>query len=202
MKLLISHSLIIVGIAASALTGRAANAPGFIDFGKLSPGEDGTEFVEVNINSNLISMVTRLAGKAEPEMSALLKGLKSIRVNVIGLDDGNREEITDRIKTIRTQLNSGGWERIVTAQQKKEDVGVYLKLRGDEAVEGVVVTVTDGRKQAVLINVVGDIRPEKLGVLGERFNIDPLKELGREFDKKKPVLEDDEQGAKDVQDEK
>jgi hypothetical protein len=57
-------------------------------------------------------------------------------------------------------------------------------MRGPEAVEGVVVTVLDGKKQAVLINIVGDIRPEKLGAIGERFNIDPLKQLGKGLETK------------------
>ena len=31
--------------------------------------------------------------------------------------------------------------------------------------------------QAVLVNIVGDIRPEKLAMVGEKFDIGPLKEL-------------------------
>jgi hypothetical protein len=41
--------------------------------------------VEVNVNSNLIAMVTSLA-KDEPEVTEVLKGLKSIRVNVLGVN--------------------------------------------------------------------------------------------------------------------
>jgi Domain of unknown function (DUF4252) len=163
---------------------QAANPAGYVDFGKLSPGDSGSQFVEVNVNSNLIAMVGRLAQKAEPDVADLLQGLHSIRVNVIGLNDDNRADIETRIKAIRTQLDSQGWERIVAAQQKNEDVEVYLKTRGPDAVEGVVVMVLDGRKQAVLVNVVGDIKPEKLGMLGEKFNIDPLKKLGPAVNKK------------------
>ena len=163
---------------------QAANPAGYVDFGKLSPGDSGSQFVEVNVNSNLIAMVGRLAQKAEPDVAELLQGLHSIRVNVIGLNDENRADIETRIKAIRAQMDTQGWERIVAAQQKNEDVGVYLKTRGPDAVEGVVVMVLDGRKQAVLVNVVGDIKPEKLGMLGEKFNIDPLKKLGPAVNKK------------------
>jgi hypothetical protein len=165
-------------IALGPATLHAASPAGFVDFGKLGPASSGGEFVEVNLGSNLISMVAGIAKKAEPAVADLLAGLKSIRVNVIGLSEGNRSEMQDKMKAIRAQLDTEGWERIVTAQQKKEDVGVYLKTRGQEAVEGVVVTVLDGRKQAVFINIVGDLRPDKLGVIGERFNIEPLKKLG------------------------
>ena len=155
-------------------------APGYVDFGKFSPPAAGGEFVEVNINNNLISMVARLGEKSEPEIAALLRGLQAIRVNVIGLNDENRAELQNRIKAIRSQLDAQGWERIVTAQKKDEDVGVYIKTRGEEAVQGVVVTVIDGNKEAVLVNIVGDIKPEKLAVIGERFNIEPLKKIGGE----------------------
>jgi hypothetical protein len=67
---------------------------------------------------------------------------------------------------------------VVAVQQKNQDVGIYAKLRGEEAVEGVVVTVLEANREAVLINIVGDIKPEKLAVVGERFNIEPLKKLG------------------------
>jgi hypothetical protein len=157
---------------------RAADpAPGYVDFGKFSPPAAGGEFVEVNIGNNLIAMAARLAQSSEPEVAEMIRGLQRIRVNVIGLDDENRAEIQKRIKAIRGELESKGWERLVTAQKKDEDVGVYLKLRGDEAVQGLAVPVIDGHKQAVLVNIVGEFKPEKVALIGERFNIEPLKKL-------------------------
>ncbi len=180
MKNFVRYSLAALIMAAlTQVCSQAADRPaGYVDFGNLAPDTAGDQFVEVNINNSLISMVGRFAAKAEPEIAGLLKGLHSIRVNVIGLNNGNRADLVSRIKEIRGKLDTGGWQRIVTAQQKNEDVGIYLKTRGEDAVEGIVVTVLDGRKQAVLINIVGDIRPEMLGVIGERFNIDPLKDVG------------------------
>ena len=152
--------------------------PGSVDFGKFSAPGKGGEFVEVHVGSNLISMVSRLAGKEEPEVAEALGGLKEIRVNVIGLNNENRADLEARVKTIRADLDAKGWERIVTAQKGSDDVGVYIKTRGSDAVLGVVVTVIGANKQAVFVNVVGDLKPEKLGMIGERFNIEPLKKLG------------------------
>jgi len=175
-------------LTLAALVGVAIQAentpPGYVDFGKFSPPSSGGEFVEVHITSNLISMVARLAEKNEPEIAELLRGLHRVRVNVIGLDDGNRAEMETRVKKIRTDLDAQGWERIVTAQKKDEDVGVYLKTRGEEAVEGVVVTVIESNREAVFINIVGNIKPEKIAVIGERFNIEPLKKIGQAVEKK------------------
>lgn len=162
----------------------AEPSAGFIDFGKFTPPAGGGQFVEVNVKSPLIGLAIRLTEKAEPEVADLLRGLHSVRVNVIGLDDANRAELGERLVKIRTELESKGWERIVTVQEKGQEVGVYLKQRGEEAVEGVVVTVMEPNKEAVLVNVVGDIRPEKIALLGEKFGIDPLKKVGESTKKK------------------
>ena len=171
--------LAVICAALSFNTQAAQPSEGRVDFGQFTPPSGGGEFVEINLGSNLISMAARLTAKEEPEVTDLLKGVEAVRVNVIGLDDANRAEIETRIKGIRGQLETKGWERIVTVKEKDQDVGIYIKTRGQEAVAGLVVTVIEGGKQAVLVNIVGDIRPEKLAELGERLNIDPLKKLGQ-----------------------
>ena len=163
--------------AATMMTAvQAASGDGLIDLGKFTP-TPGAQFVEVNINSNLIAMVTNFAKKAEPEVAEILQGLKSIRVNVLGLNEDNREEIQERIAAVRSQLDKSGWDRVVTVIDKADDVGVYIKTKGADVVEGVVVTVLSGKSEAVFVNIVGDIRPDRLATVGERFNIEPLKHL-------------------------
>jgi hypothetical protein len=161
----------------------AADSDGYVDFGKFVPSQSGAQFVEVNIGDNLIGIVAKLAATQEPEVAELLGGLKRIRVNVIGLDEANRDEIGDRMEKIGADLDRQGWERIVTARDAGELVNVFLKTRGQEAVEGIVVTILQDDKEAVLVNVVGDIRPEKIATLGERFNLEPLKQAGRAIHK-------------------
>lgn len=168
--------------AALTLPLQAASDPGLVDFGVLNAPETG-EFVEVQIKSNLINMVARVAERSEPEIAELLGGLRFIRVNVLSLTDDNRDQVKAKIQKVRKQLEIGGWDRVVTAVDKGDDVAVFMKLRGEEAVEGIVVTVLDGNKEAVLVNIAGDVRPEKLAVIGERFNIEPLKEFGGVADK-------------------
>jgi hypothetical protein len=154
-----------------------------VDFGSLPPPSAGGELVEVNIRSNLIAMAARLAEKSEPQVAELLRGLHAIHVNLVGLDSGNRTEVEKRINTLRSALDAQGWERIVTAQKNSGDVGVYLKTRGEEAVQGLVVTVLEGNKQAVVVRINGNIRPEQVALLGDRFNIEPLKRIGGDLKK-------------------
>jgi hypothetical protein len=133
--------------------------------------------VEVNVNSNLLGMVARLVEKSEAEAATLLRGLQLVRVSVVSLTKENQAELTERVQAIRSQLDGNGWDKIVGARQKTEDIGIYLKTKGGEAVEGLVITVL-AKKEVVLVNIVGHIRPEQVATLGERLNIDPLKKLG------------------------
>ena len=46
------------------------------------------------------------------------------------------------------------------------------------------MTVIESNREAVFINIVGNIKPEKIAVIGERFNIEPLKKIGQAVEKK------------------
>jgi len=173
----------ILSLVVSAGVCAESLPPGQVDFGKFSPPGSGGEFVEVNLSSSLISLAARLVEKEEPDVARLLKDIQLVRVNVIGLNDENRGELEKRTQKIRKELDTKGWERIVTAQKDDQDVGVYLKTRNKDAVQGVVVLVMEGKKQAVFVNIVGDIKPEQLALLGEKLHIDPLKKAGRAVEK-------------------
>jgi hypothetical protein len=163
--------------ASLSLTARA-DSPGVVDFGKFTPPGKGSEFVEVQVRSNLLNFAALLVEKQEPEAAKLLRGVQLVRVNVIGLTDENREEIQKRVQRIRQDLDGRGWERNVNAQGKNgEDVGVYTQTQGGTALAGVAITVIDP-KNVVLVNVVGDIRPEQIAALGESLHIKQLKEIG------------------------
>jgi hypothetical protein len=170
------RSFVAAGAVCLALTSAArAQEAGFVDFGTLNPSGEN-QFVEVNIKSNLIAMVAALTKKTEPEVTQVIEGLKQIRVNVLGLTKENRDDMKKRVTGIRESLDKSGWERIVTAIEKHQDIGVFLKTKDAKTVEGICVTVVD-KDQVVLINVVGNIQPEKLAVVGERFDLEPLKHV-------------------------
>src|SRR3989442_6715333 len=58
---------------------RAEERPaGYVDFGKFSPPATGKEFVEIDVKSNLVAMVARMAKESEPEVAQLLRGLQSV----------------------------------------------------------------------------------------------------------------------------
>jgi Na+-translocating ferredoxin:NAD+ oxidoreductase RnfG subunit len=149
-----------------------------VDFGTFSPAS-GVEFAEINVTSSLIGLVCSLVEHKDAELSQLLKGLHQVRVNVVGMNDENRADLEKRAEGICNQLDKKGWERVVRVQQQDKNVRVYLKTQNKDTVQGLVVMAVDGNKQAVFVNVVGDIKPSQLSFLGEKLHIDPLKEIGR-----------------------
>ena len=178
MKNLLRRPLSFVLFTASFCATVHAESPGFVDFGKFTPPGKGGEFVEVQVRSNLLNFAAQLVEKEQPEAAKLLRNVQLVRVNVVGLTDENREEMQQRVQRIRQELEGRGWERNVNVQGKAgEDVGVYTQTRGGESLAGLAVTVIEP-KNLVLVNIVGDIRPEQITALGESLNIKPLKELG------------------------
>ena len=153
-----------------------AESPGFVDFGKIAELAGGST-VDVHLKGPLLSMAARIVDKGETEVAELLRSLKLVRVNVFKVDEANRAEIQKRILALRAELTAQKWEQLVSVRDKKDDVGVYIKTRGEEAIEGVVVSVMDGKGEAVLVNIVGDLKPDQIGMLADKFNIDPLKKV-------------------------
>lgn len=181
MKRFINQFMAVAILAAGLnLNAFAGTNAGEVDFGKLGEPDKGGKYIEVNLGRHLISLAARLIEKPRPEAAALLRSVQLVRVNVVGLGDDNRTDTEKRVRDIRTQIEKLGWERVVTVQEQTgEDVGIYIKARADEALEGIVITVLDNRKkEAVFVNIVGDIKPEQLAALGEALNIDPLKKIG------------------------
>jgi hypothetical protein len=171
-----------IGIAVLASAGAGAAGekltPGQVEFGAFSAPESNGEFVEVNVPASLLGLAARFVEKQEPDIAKLLNGLELVHVNVIPLNDQNRAELEKRAEKVRKDLEAKGWECVVKAATKEQDIAIYLKSQGKEAVQGLALVLLDGKDKAVFANVVGDIRPEQLALLGERLHIDPLKNLG------------------------
>ncbi len=158
----------------------AADDAGYVDFGKFTSAP-GAEFVEVNLKPGLIKFAAKIVATEEPEVAELLRNIKHVRVNVVGLDDSNKGPIRERMESIRADLEKRGWEKVVTAREGDEkggdDVAVFLKMKDDDSIDGIVVTVLEKKGSAVFVNVVGNIKAEQLAKLGDELDIKPLRKI-------------------------
>ena len=167
-----SLALVTTSLAATSVE------PGYVDIGALMPSAKG-EFVEVNLSSALIKFATRIARSQEPEVADLLGNLKSVRVNVVRLDDQNRSDTLGKIEGVRRQLETAGWTRMVTVREQAggENVDVHIKQLSDDVIQGLVVTVINKKGEVVFVNIVGNISADKISQVAEKFNIEPLRKL-------------------------
>ncbi len=154
--------------------------PGYFDFGDLSVFEKGDGVTEVFLESNILQMVSAVTEDEEPELSAMLNGLKLVKVNVFEVSDKNEKGITSKIDDLDKKLVSQKWDRIVRSRGGDENVNVYIKTSGKTDIQGLVVTTLGKNDEAVFVNIVGSIDLKKIGKLGAKFDIPSLDKIDKQ----------------------
>lgn len=188
MKNLLRSSLAAatLSLALTTFASAAEAQSGAIDIGQLMPSAKG-QFVEINLSSAMLKFAARIAARQEPEVAELIRNLKSIRVNVVGLDDSNRDSTTEQIEGVRRKLEAQGWTKMVTVREKNggDNVDVHVMQRGEEAIDGLVVTVLDKKGEAVFVNIVGNINADQIAQIADKFDIEPLRKVHMKIEGKK-----------------
>lgn len=192
MKTLIRSSLAAatLSLALATVTSASEIETGAIDIGQLMPAAKG-QFVEINLSPAMLKFAARIAARQEPETAELIRNLKSIRVNVVGLDDSNRSATIEKIEGVRRKLETQGWTKMVTVREKNDgdNVDIHVMQRGEEAIDGLVVTVLDKKGEAVFVNIVGNINADQIAQIAEKFDLEPLRKVHLKIEgrKKKEV---------------
>jgi hypothetical protein len=175
-----------LSLALTTFASAAETQSGAIDIGQLMPSAKG-EFVEINLSSAMLKFAARIAARQEPEAAELIRNLKSIRVNVVGLDDSNRNSTIEQIEGVRRKLEAQGWTKMVTVREKNggDNVDVHVMQRGEESIDGLVVTVLDKKGEAVFVNIVGNINADQIAQIADKFDIEPLRKVHLKIEGKK-----------------
>jgi hypothetical protein len=179
-----------LSLALTTFSSAAEAQSGSIDIGQLMPSAKG-QFVEINLSSAMLKFAARIAARQEPEAAELIRNLKSIRVNVVGLDDSNRAGTIEQIEGVRRKLETQGWTKMVTVREKNDgdNVDVHVMQRGEEAIDGLVVTVLDKKGEAVFVNIVGNINADQIAQIADKFDIEPLRKVHLKIEGKKKAKE-------------
>ena len=146
-----------------------------------------SQTVDVNIDGRLMIIAAKAFSDRDAdqrEFKKLIAGIKGIYVKSFEFDSDGQYSTAD-VESIRTQLRSPGWSRLVNVTSKKEgNVEVYLLLNGEQ-VGGLAVLSTDN-KELTVVNIVGPVDLEKLAKLEGQLGVP---ELGIES---KPKTKNDE----------
>ena len=169
-KRILSVSILTLLLTAPAY----ANANGQIDFADLSSFY-GEPKVEINLSASLMSMIGSFAKNDDPEVAEILSNLEFIKVRVYNLN-GKVEKASTTIDTVSTKLRAENWETLVTVNDNEQNqkVRIFSKTTNN-VIDGIVVMVVSPQKEAgeaVFINIVGEIDPNKIAKITDNLDID------------------------------
>ncbi len=170
MKYLIIVSLVVFSLANMAMArDSAVGEPGYVSFENLEH-EYGEARVSINLNSTMLTFMSKLSG--DDETGELLGKLKAVKVHVYDIAD-NDEPALELISRTVEKISTDNWMPVVTVNEPDEKIRIFSKITGD-VMDGLVVMAInddfDGR-EAVFINIVGEIDPAQLGKVTDSLNI-------------------------------
>ena len=167
--------LIALVLVPAALGQRSIESePGYVDVKQVESWFGEEPNLEVNIFGALLNLVAEASRFEDPDLAVLLKKLKGISVRGFDTDGIDMGVIRDRTSEMSKRLKADGWETVVKVREDDEFVDMFLKTNGD-VIEGMVVMVIDEDDEAVFVNIIGEIDPEQIGRLGNKFNVGGLR---------------------------
>jgi hypothetical protein len=132
------------------------------------------ETIDVRIDGALLLMASKFlkSDKAdEAAVKEIVQSLKGVYVKGVEFDKEGEYGESD-VESVRQQLASPGWDRIVGVRSKRdgENVEVFMMINNDAVIEGIGVLIADP-KRVMVVNVVGPLDPEKINNLRGQFGI-------------------------------
>jgi len=146
---------------------------GYVDFANLEEVY-GEPKVMVNLNKTMLGFISKM-NMSDPEAAELISKLKAVRVQIYNMA-GNDKPALDLIAKVSEDIKIKNWLPIVSVNQADEKVRVFTKIT-DDIMDGLVVMVINNseardEREAVFINIVGEIDPAQINKVTESLNID------------------------------
>ncbi len=146
-----------------------------------------TETTDVTLDGSLLRLGAKFLSADDPDQAKVKKlvaELKAVYVRTYDFDQEGGYSEAD-LASIRTQLRSPGWSRIVGVQSKKDHDNTEIFLKTGSEPGGLAIVCTNP-KQLLVVNIVGKIDLDELSDLGGNFGIPKI-----DIEKKKPAPKKD-----------
>lgn len=167
-------ALLLLVLLLAALPAAAQRTSGYVDLkalGQLDRFFERDATMEVNVEGALMRMVVAASRQEDPELADLLSRLDGVYVVGYRLPPHTMDDFDGLTKRMGDSLRRTGWTVIVRYRDDAESTQLFARMK-DGQVEGMVVmSVEAGSDQAVFVNIVGDIDPEQIGRIGQKFQI-------------------------------
>lgn len=190
LKTIFLCALLVLAVAVTATAKDKDKAtdytkhPGYVDFNALEIFGEQEATIEVYLKQPMLNLLRKFIKDEDPELYDIFGKLQLVRVQVFDVTSDLATKFdAESAKTVKI-LDEKGWEKIVRVFEDDQRVFVYLKPSEDyELIQGIVVIAMEGFKEAVFVNIVGDIHPDDISKLGGHFGVDELDSIRYEVNK-------------------
>lgn len=172
--------LIVAGVlSVPVLVAQDVKLP--VNLDKLA--ERATESVDVTLDESMLQLASKFLSKEDPDevqVKKLVGKLKGVYVRSFEFDKDGQYSQSD-VESIRAQLKTPQWVRIVGVKSVKGDNSeIYIHRNGDQ-IAGLMVIAAEPR-ELTIVHIDGQISPEELSELGGHMGIP---EIGKSKSKSK-----------------
>jgi len=130
---------------------------------------DTNRVISLSIGPTLLHFAARHLDD-EPELRDLLRSLDGVRIRIYEID-GDAGRVARRIFTMSEHLQNDGWMPVMLIREQDEEVHMLVRMV-DDHISGMTVLVSDGESEAVVVNLMGEIRPEQFGDVMVALEVD------------------------------
>ncbi len=146
-----------------------------------------SETADVTLDGNLLKLGAKFLSSDDPDQAKVKKLVASLKgIYVRTFEFENEGEYTEAdVASVRKQLQSPGWSRIVGVKSKKdgENAEVYLKTDGPD---GGLAIICANPKELTVVSIVGKIDLDELSELGGSLGVPKI-----DLEKTKPANKKD-----------
>jgi len=156
---------VFIGVLLVALAGSAAaqaSSPGYYPIEDMGIFADGDLEVDVDLGGAMMQVAAGAMEEQDESFAEMVASLERVRVQVGKPGAVDPAGVTRKIADSKTKLESAGWHKIISVEEKTEQVYFYAFERNDR-IMGLTGFVNDAGDEVVVINIVGDIDPRTLG---------------------------------------
>jgi len=146
---------------------------GYVSFPNLE-SVYGDPRVMINLNKTMLGFISKL-NMSDPDAAALIGKLKAVRVHIYNMTENDKPAL-DLVAEVSKDIQTKSWMPIVSVNEEDEKVRIFTKIT-DDIMDGLVVMVIKNKdenekREAVFINIIGEIDPAQINKVTDSLNID------------------------------
>lgn len=163
---------VVLGLAGCGITGNLRMNRGYAAFASPAAA-DADRQLGLSLGAVPI-WIARKIMHDDPEISAVLRSLKAVRVYIYDVN-GDAARVRERIELTRARLLDDGWDAVVAVRDDGEFATALVRMDEPDRIRGLAVMLVDA-EEVVLINLIGDIRPETFALVMDEIGLNSLGE--------------------------